>query len=79
MYNSNNIRSLKKTVEKMKKGEKLYINAISLSVNVIEQLRDYIEDNVLLPDKMEVERVYNDISSVMSGKVIFPQMTYIRQ
>lgn len=79
MYNVNNIKTLKKVVKEMKKGETLYINAISLSINAIEQLREYIKLNVLLPDKSEVENLYNDIESVMNGKTILPQMTYIKQ
>ena len=79
MYNVNNIRTLKKVVREMKKGEKLYVNAIGLSINAIEQLREYIKENVLLPDREEVERVYNDVETVMNGTVIFPQMTYIKQ
>ena len=79
MYNANNIRALKKVVREMKKGEKFYINAICLTVNAIEQLREYIKANVILPDESEVEKSYDDVESVMCGKVIFPQMTYIKQ
>lgn len=79
MYNTNNIRTLKKVVKEMKHGEKLYINSICLTVNAIDQLRQYIKENVLLPDKSEAEEIYSDISAVMSGKTILPQMTYIRQ
>ncbi len=79
MYNANNIRTLRNVVKEMKQGEKLYINAIGLTTNAIEQLREYIKENVLLPDKSEAEQLYNDIPSVMSGKIILPQMTYIRQ
>ncbi len=79
MYNANNIRTLKKVVKEMKPGEKLYINTIVLTVNAIEKLREYIKENVLLPDKSEAEQLYNNISAVMSGKTILPQMTYIRQ
>lgn len=79
MYNANNIRTLRKIVKEMKQGEKLYINSIGLTNNAIEQLRKYVKDNVLLPDKSEVEQIYSDIQAVMSGKTILPQMTYIRQ
>ena len=79
MYNANNIRTLKKVVKEMKRGEKLYINSICLTTNAIGQLREYVKDNVLLPDKSEVEQIYSDIQAVMSGKTILPQMTYIRQ
>ena len=79
MYNVNNIRTLKKVVREMNQGEKLHINAIGLTVNAIEQLREYIKENVLLPDKTEAQQLYNDLSAVMSGKTILPQMTYIKQ
>lgn len=79
MYNTNNIRTLKKVVKQMKQGEKLYINSINITANAIEQLRQYIKENVLLPDKSEAEQIYSDIQAVMSGKTILPQMTYIKQ
>ena len=79
MYNANNIKTLRKVVKKMNPGETLYINSICLTINAIEQLRRYIKQGVLLPDKAEAEQIYNDISAVMSGKTILPQMTYIRQ
>lgn len=79
MYNANNIKTLKKVVKEMKRGEKLYVNSICLTVNAIEQLRQYIKENVLMPDKTEAEKIYKDIQAVMSGKTILPQMTYIRQ
>ena len=79
MYNANNIRTLRKAVKEMKQGETLYINAICLTANAIERLRNYIKENVLLPDKSEVEQLYSDMQAVMSGKTILPQMTYIRQ
>lgn len=78
-YNTNNVRALKRTVEELKQGEKLYINAIGLTDNAIEQLQWYVQTKVLLPEKSEVEKSYTDVESVMSGKVIFPQMTYIKQ
>lgn len=79
MYNANNIRTLKKVVKEMKQGEKLYINSIGLTVNAIDQLRDYIKENILSPEKSDVEQLYNDTQAVMSGKTILPQMTYIKQ
>lgn len=79
MNNVNNIRTLKKAVGEMKKGEKLYISAIGLTVNAIEQLREYVKGNVLMPERSEAEKAYNDAESIMNGKVILPQMTYIKQ
>ena len=75
----NKTKTLKKAIGEMSKGEKIYINSIGLTVNAIEQLRKYIKENVLLPDKAEAEHLYKDIPAVMSGKTILPQMTYIRQ
>lgn len=79
MYNVNNIRALKKIVKEMNKGDKIYINSINLSVNVIEQLREFVKGSILLPDEEQVKEVYKDVVAVMSGKTIIPQMEYIRQ
>lgn len=79
MCNPNNVRTLKKLVISMYKGKRLYINSICLTEGAIEQLREYIKENVLLPDKTEAQQIYNELSAVMSGKTIIPQMTYIKQ
>lgn len=63
----------------MKQGEKLYIDSIGLTINAIEQLRQYIKENVLLPDKSEAEQISSDVQAVMSGNTILPQMIYIKQ
>ena len=79
MYNANNTRTLRKVVKEMKKDETIYNNAIFHTTNASEQHRNYIKENILLPDESEVEQLYSDIQAVMSGKTILPQMTYIRQ
>lgn len=79
MKNPNNVRALKKNISSLKKGETIYINSIGLTINAIEYLRECIQEKVLLPYREEVEKSYKDVESVMNGKVIFPQMTYIRQ
>lgn len=73
------IRTLKKVVREMGHGKGVYINAIYLSTPAIDQLRKYIKENVLLPDETEAQKLYNDISGVMNGDTILPQMTYIKQ
>lgn len=70
---------LKKAVKGMSKGEKLYINAISLTTDEIGQLRKYIKEKVLMPDESEAGKIYRNIQAVMSGETILPQMTYIRR
>lgn len=79
MYNANNTRKLRSIVEELKQGESIYINAINISTGAIDQLRQYIKDDVLTPDAYEVKRRYKKPEDVMSGDVIFPQMTYIKQ
>ena len=73
------IRSFRKVVREMASGQRFYLNAISVSVVVIDQLRQYIEDGVVEPVREEVEKCYNDVEAVMSGKVILPQMEYIKK
>lgn len=72
------MRNFEQTINKMKPGEKVYINSIGLTVKNIESLRNMIKSNVLIPVKSEVEAVYKDVESVMNGDVIFPQMDYIK-
>lgn len=72
-------RRLKKAVGEMRKGERLYVNAISLTTDEIGQLRKYIKEKVLMPDESEARKKYEDIQAVMSGETILPQMTYIRR
>lgn len=79
MKNISNVRSLRKVVRKMAPGETLYIDAINLSTGAIDQLRSYVKDQILLPVEAEIMPLYNNIPAVMSGKVILPQMTYIKQ
>lgn len=72
------MKNFEKTINKMKKGEKIYINSIGLTVKNIESLKNMIKSNILIPDKSEVEIVYKDVESVMNGDVIIPQMDYIK-
>lgn len=74
-----NVRSFRKEVREMASGQRFYLNAISVSVAVVEQLRQYIKDGVVEPVREEVEKCYKDVEGVMSGKVIFPQMEYIKK
>lgn len=72
-----NVRSLRKLVNEGESGEMFYMNAIGCSIAMIEQLREYIQSGKVEPLKGEVEKVYNNVEAVMSGDVIFPQMTYV--
>ena len=72
------IRTLKKTVRELKSGESIYINSIGLSINSIEALRTMVMGGVLIPDSIEAEKVYKRPEDIMNGKVIFPQMTYVK-
>ncbi len=42
-------------------------------------LREYIKSGVLVPEREEVEELYKNVEAVMSGDVILPQMTYIKE
>lgn len=75
-----NIRSFRKQVREMKTGEEVYINAINLSLNGIEQLKEYIADGTLVPNMDEVKRrvVEQAVPYVMKGEMVCPQMLYTR-
>lgn len=74
-----NVRSFRKAVKEMESGQRFYVNTISASVAMVDQLRQYIKDGVVEPVREEVEKSYKDVEAVMSGGVIFPQMDYIKK
>lgn len=78
-YNRYDIQNLRRTIKAMEAGETIFINAVNLTANGIELLRNYVKRRVLIPDRKEVEIMYKDVEAVMSGDVVFPQMTYIKQ
>lgn len=75
-----NYKTFTKQISNMEKGHKIYINAINLSVNSIEELRKMIQNNVLALDTNELKKyVYEEyMENFTSGKSICPQMTYIK-
>jgi len=75
-----NVRTMRKMVNEMNKGEAIYINAINCSIGMIEQLREYIKNGVLAPDGKELKEmiVESAIKRFETGESIAPQMTYIR-
>lgn len=79
MRSSMNVRSFRKAINETKAGETVYINAINLSINSIEAIREYVKSGVLVPVREEVEKAYKDVDAVMSGKTVMPQMTYIKR
>ena len=68
----------RKEIKSCNNGDVIFINAISLSVASIDQLREYIKIGLLHPDRKEVEKVIVPlkIESVMNGDIIVPQMIY---
>lgn len=76
---SMNIRSFRKAVREMESGQIFYLNAINVSFAVVEQLREFIDIGIVEPIREEAEKYYKDVESVMSGKVILPQMEYIKK
>lgn len=78
-YNRNNVKNLKKTIKAMESGETIFINAVNLTANGIELLRNYVKSGVLVPDREEAEARYKDVEAVMNGNVVFPQMIYTKQ
>lgn len=79
MCSLTSVRTLKKVVREIGHGKGVYINATYLSAPAIDQLREYIKENVLLPDETEARKQCIVVSSVMNGDIILPQMTYIKQ
>ena len=79
MYNANNLRAMKKAVKEMKTGEVIFINIICLTEKAVDQLRQYIIDGVLVPDKEQAKELYKVLDDVMAGNVILPQMEYIKR
>lgn len=74
------VRELKKVVANMKKGERIYVNAIGCTAAAIEFLRKMIEDDVLTPDGNELAKYIIPAArgEYRIGKCICPQMTYIK-
>ena len=73
-----NYRTLIKEVNSLRPSECIYMNAINFSINSIETVRKMVKNGVLIPDIEEVKKAYKDVDAVMTGKVVFPQMTYIK-
>lgn len=75
-----NIRTLKKVIEGMAHGESIYLNTIGFSIAMVEQLRKYIEDGILLLDDQELDCMIKKEAQprFKSGYSICPQMTYIK-
>ena len=74
-----NVRSFINEVMEMESGQIFYLNAINVSVAVVEKLREFIDIGTVEPIREEAEKYYKDVESVMSGKVILPQMEYIKK
>lgn len=73
-----NSRVLTKAIKTLKVNEEIYINAINLTPSAFKNLKKLIQNGILTPKEKEVKTLYKDIESVMKGKTILPQMTYIK-
>ena len=73
-------KQLKKAIEGTNYGEKIYINAIGLTINQIDLLRVSIHNGILAPDSNELKKVIarEYINEYTSGCRIAPQMIYIK-
>ena len=74
------VRELKKAVTAMKKGERIYVNAIGCTVATIECLRKMIQEDILTPDGSELAKYIIPAArdAYRAGLSICPQMTYIK-
>lgn len=76
-----NVRSLRKLVRELNPGETFYLNAISATISMDEEMKVYIKDGVIEPDREELSRVikpeYHE--RFLNGKSIAPQMVYIKK
>lgn len=68
-----------KAVNSTESGAEVFINAISLTIGAIDQLRAYIKEGVITPKEDDVRKIMKPeaVDRVMSGEIICPQMTYI--
>lgn len=70
-----------KAIEQVEVNKTFYINAINLNVTAVGKLRRFIECGYIKPVESEVISVFNNVQAMydcMNGKVIFPQMNYIK-
>lgn len=74
------VRELKKAVATMKKGERIYVNAINLTEAGVECLRKMIEEDVLTVDGSELAKYIIPAArdAYRIGRSICPQMVYIK-
>jgi len=80
MATRGSVRELRKAVAAMKKGERIYVNAINLTAAGVEALRRMIENDVLALDSSELAKYIVPAArgKYIVGKSICPQMTYIK-
>lgn len=76
------IKDLENAVVNLSSGSVIYINTIKLTHDAEIRLRYFIQDNILLPDKIKLKSIYNDnedlIERVMNGNIVLPSMRYIK-
>lgn len=76
------IKDLENAVVNLSSGSVIHINTIKLTHDAEIRLRYFIQDNILLPDKIKLKSIYNDnedlIERVMNGNIVLPSMRYIK-
>lgn len=75
-----NVRTLRKLIRELKPGETFYLNAISATISMVDEMKTLIKDGVIEPDREELSRVikpeYHE--RFLNGESIAPQMVYIK-
>lgn len=73
-----NIRSYKKLIREAKSGDIFYMNAIGVSLNMIEYTKELIKGGKITPVREELEKMVNPqyINDFLNGEKIAPQMEY---
>lgn len=74
------VTRLRKQIESMELGEKIYINAVNLNINCIDYIRHQIFIGNIAPDMYIIkENVKHEFwNEYRSGCSIYPQNTYIK-
>lgn len=76
-----NIRSYRKAIREIKKGEQFYFNAISASVAMVEYTKELVKNGTIKLDMEELEKmiVPEALDKFLTGEALAPQMFYIKQ
>lgn len=73
-------KQLKATIKDLKAGEKIYINALGLTTEAIEVLKDFINIGVIVPVQEVLDKAIKKEfhADCITGVCVCPQMEYIK-